>query len=98
MAVSTASTPTAKYSSCIWRMRSGRVSDEVLVAALEGGAAEVVGAEVLALDPGPEGAVEDQDPLVGGGEEVRHRRAKGYRSVPCVPASFPAARGRCRPE
>ena len=45
---------------------------EVLVAALERGAAEVVGAEVLALHPGAEGAVEDEDALAQGFEEVGH--------------------------
>ena len=39
----------------------GSGHDEVLVAALERLAAEVVGAEILALDPGAERTVEDQD-------------------------------------
>ena len=50
----------------------GAGEDEVLVAALEVGTAEIVGAEITALDPGAEGAVEDQDALGQGGEEIRH--------------------------
>ena len=42
---------------------------EVLVAALERGAAEVVGTEVLVLDPGAEGAVEDEHALAERVEE-----------------------------
>ena len=38
---------------------------EVLVAALERGTAEVVGAEVLVLHPRAEGAVEDERPVLG---------------------------------
>ena len=49
---------------------------EVLVAALEGGAAEVVGAEVLVLDPGAEGAVEHEHALVERVEEVGHGRVR----------------------
>src|SRR6266511_2672802 len=45
---------------------------DVLVAALERRAAEVVGPEILVLDPRPEGAVEDQDAITQRGEEVGH--------------------------
>jgi hypothetical protein len=45
-----------------------------LVAALEGGPAEVVGGEVARLDPRAEGAVEDDDPFPGGVEEVHPGR------------------------
>ena len=75
VAVSTASTPTAKNSSCICATRSGRVSDELLVAALERLAAEVVGAEVVALHPRAERAVEDQHPVEQRVEERVSRTA-----------------------
>ena len=70
---------------------------EVLVAALERGAAEVVGAEVLALDPGAERAVEDQDALAQGGEELGHC-APGYRRAFARSGrpSFDRARGPAR--
>ena len=61
VAVSTASTPTAKYSRCISAIEVGPGEHEVLVAALELGAAEVVRGQVLALDPGSERTVEDED-------------------------------------
>ena len=79
MAVSTASTPTSKYSRVHLADEVGAGEHEVLVAALERGAAEVVGAEVLVLDPGAERAVEDEDALA---QERRGNRtfAPGYRS------------------
>ena len=72
VAVSTASTPTSKYSRCICADEVGPREHEVLVAALERGAAEVVGTEVLVLHPGAERAVEDEDALGERGEEVGH--------------------------
>ncbi len=45
---------------------------EQLVAALEVGAAEVVGGEAGGLDAGAHGAVVDDDPFTGGVEEVAH--------------------------
>ena len=63
MAVSTASTPTVEELRVHLGDLVGPGEDEVLVAALERGSAEVVGAEVAALDPGAEGAVEDDDPF-----------------------------------
>ncbi len=54
--------------------------DEVLVAALERFATEVVGAEILALHPGAEGAVEDEDALVERIEERMHGPAADGRS------------------
>ena len=50
----------------------GAGEHEVLVAALERGAAEVVGAEVLRLDPGAERAVEHEHALAQSVEEVGH--------------------------
>ena len=72
VAVSTASTPTSKYSRCIWRMSSGRDKHQVLVATFERFATEVVRTELLALDPGAERAVEDQDAFAHGFEEIVH--------------------------
>ena len=69
VAVSTASTPTAKNSSCIWRDEVGPGEHELLVAAFERLAAEVVGAEVVALHPGAERAVEHEHALVQRVEE-----------------------------
>ncbi len=51
----------------------GAGEDEVLVAPLEGGAAEVVGAEIVVLGPGAERAVEDEDAVAESVEEGRHR-------------------------
>ena len=50
----------------------GPGEDEDLVAALELGAAEVVGGEAGGLDAGADGAVVDDDPFPGSGEEVAH--------------------------
>ncbi len=50
----------------------GSREDEVLVATLECRTAEVVGPEVVLLDPRPEGPVEDEDTFSELGEEVRH--------------------------
>ena len=69
LAVSTTSTPTAKKASCIAGDDVGPGEAEHLVAALELGAAEVVGRQVEALDEGAEGAVEDDDALVDRVEE-----------------------------
>ena len=53
-------------------MTSGRVSDEDVVAALEVGAAEVVGGEVQLLQAGAGGPVVDDDTLVDEIEEATH--------------------------
>ncbi len=50
----------------------GSGDHEQLVAALEVGPAEVVGGEAGGLDAGAHGAVVDDDPFTGGGEEVAH--------------------------
>ena len=63
-AVSTTSTPTSKKASCMLGDDVGPGEHEHLVAALEVGAAEVVGGQVLLLDVRAEGAVVDDDPLV----------------------------------
>ena len=63
VAVSTTSTPTAKKASCIAGDDVGPGEHEVLVAALEVGAAEVVGVEVERLDVGAEGTVVEDDAL-----------------------------------
>ena len=54
----------------------GAGEDELLVAALERLAAEVVGAEVVALHPGAERAVEDEHPLAQRVEEVDHEPSR----------------------
>ena len=63
VAVSTASTPASKYSRVHLADEVGAGEHEVLVAALERRAAEVVGPEVLVLHPGAERAVEDEHAL-----------------------------------
>ena len=50
----------------------GTGDDEQLVAPLQVGTAEVVGAEAGSLDAGAHGPVVDDDPFTGGGEEVAH--------------------------
>ena len=61
--VSTTSQPTSKKERWTWAMRSGRVLIRYLVAALELGTAEVLGAQAQQLQVGAHGAVEDQDAL-----------------------------------
>ena len=68
--VSTMSAPAARYSSCIRADDVGPRQDQVLVAALELRAAEVLRGQVLALHPGARGAVEHEDAL---GEELLER-------------------------
>ena len=57
------SAPAAKYSSCIRRMTSGRVKTRFSLQPSRSAPAEVVGGQVLALEPRPGGAVEHEDPL-----------------------------------
>ena len=96
VAVSTASTPTSKYSACIRRMRSGRVSTRCSLQPSSVGAAEVVGSEVLVLDPGAEGAVEDEDALAQRGEEVGHSRPEATQAVMRRPTASLVAPRRTR--
>ena len=70
MLVSTASTADAEERVVELADHVGAGEDEDLVAALEVGAAEVVGGEVGALQPGAEGAVEHEDALAQRVEEV----------------------------
>ncbi len=82
VAVSTASTPTERNSSCIRRITSGRVEHEVLVAPLEARPAEVVDGQVLALHPRAERPVEHEHAVAQRVEEVARRgshRLQGYR-------------------
>ncbi len=70
VSVSTMSAPAARYSACIRADHVRPGQDEVLVAALELRAAEVLGRQVVRLEPRPRRAVEDEDPL---GEELLKR-------------------------
>ena len=79
VAVSTASTPASKNSSCIWATRSGRVSTRCSLQPSSAGAAEVVGAEVLALHPGAERTVEHEHALAQRIEEGGLRAATDRR-------------------
>ena len=53
-------------------MTSGRVTHEELVAALEVGPPKSSAVRSSGLDERAHGAVEDDDPFTGGGEEVAH--------------------------
>ena len=77
VAVSTASTPASKNSECSSAIRSGRVSTRCSLQPSSDGTAEVVGAEIVLLDPGSEGPVEDEDAVAEGGEEVGHGPDQG---------------------
>ena len=69
VAVSTASTPDCEELRVHLGDEVGPGEHEVLVAALERRAAEVVGAEVVALHPGAERTVEHEDALAQRVEE-----------------------------
>ena len=65
----------------------GLGDDQDLVATLEGGAAEVVGAQMLELEVGAGGAVEDEDalgPVRSGTGRQRPGRANGGRDVDSI--------------
>ena len=72
VSVSTASTPTSKKLRCSSAMTAGPGDGQDLVAALQGGATEVVGAQVARLEVGAGGAVEDDDPVAQSVEEGTH--------------------------
>ena len=73
VAVSTASTPASKYSRCIWATRSGRVSTRFSLHPSSASPPKSSAVEVLALDPGAEGPVEDEDARFEGSEKVGHQ-------------------------
>ena len=75
--------------------RVGSGDHQELVAALEVGAAEVVGGQLSQLQVGPHGAVEDDDPF-GDGLEVARFSAVGSHSPSTIPGRGhpPADQGR----
>ena len=84
------------YSSCMRRMRSGRVSTRCSLQPSRAAPPKSSGPRSWAWTQVAEGAVEDEDPLGGGGEEVRHRRTKGYRAIHADLDEYPAAASRVR--
>ena len=72
LSVSTTSQPDVEVGGVEAGDELGSGDDEQLVAALEIGPAEVVGGEAGGLDAGAHGAVVDDDPFTGGGEEIAH--------------------------
>ena len=96
VAVSTASTPASKYSRCIWATRSGRVSTRFSLHPSRSGPPKSSAVEVLALDPGPEGPVEDEDAGFEGSRGSRTSGTTGYCRTragphPSPPETGPAA-------
>ena len=89
VAVSTASTPTAKYSSCIRRMRSGRVRTRCSLQPSRAAPPKSSGPRSWPWTHVPKAPSRIEDALGRRREEVRHKRGKGYRAEPDGPGSFP---------
>ena len=90
LSVSTTSQPTSKKRPVQVGDHVGPGVDQDLVAALEGGAAEIVGPEVAQLQVGAGGAVEDDHPLPHRVEVGTHRHRLPGAGGP-LPTMFPAS-------